>query len=50
MEKYSRAGQAIDENIIWRMRISYCINKATHTHTHTHTLTDYVILIASQRQ
>jgi len=40
VEKYYRAGQAIDDNIIRRMRNACLINRAriqTHTHTHTHT-------------
>ena len=40
VEKYSRGGQAIDGNIIQRMRIAYWITKATSTHS------EYVILIA----
>jgi hypothetical protein len=38
VEKYSRAGQAMDDNIISvrRMRLACWITKATHTHTHTH--------------
>ena len=35
MEKYSRAWQAIDDSIIWRMRFACSIG---YTHTHTHTM------------
>ena len=42
MEKYDRAGQATDDNVIWRMRFARWINKATDTHTRT----EYVILMA----
>jgi len=38
--KYCRAGQATDNNIIWRMRIGCWITKATNTQL------DYVIRIA----
>ena len=34
-KKYCRAGQATDDNIIWRMRIACWIIKGTDTHTHT---------------
>jgi hypothetical protein len=34
VEKYGRAGQAIDDNIIRRMRFAYWITKATDTHIH----------------
>jgi hypothetical protein len=44
VEKYGRAGQATDDNIIRRMRIAYWINKATDRHS------EYVILIAFPRQ
>ena len=40
VEKYGRARQATDDNIIRRMRIACCIPKATDTHS------EYVILIA----
>ena len=40
MEKYCRAGQTKDDNIIWRMRIAYWIPKATNTHS------EYVTLLA----
>ena len=40
MEKYGTAGQATDENIMWRMRFSYWITKATETHS------EYIILVA----
>ena len=33
MEKYCRAGQAVDNNIIWRMRIAFWLPKATKTHS-----------------
>jgi hypothetical protein len=39
-EKYGRAGQAIEENIIQRMRFACWKTKATDTHS------EYVILIA----
>jgi hypothetical protein len=35
VEKYGRARQATDDNIIWRMRFACFINKATDTHAHT---------------
>ena len=35
MEKYGRAGEATDGNIIRRMRFARSITKATHTPTHT---------------
>jgi hypothetical protein len=44
VEKYSTARQAIDENIIQRMRFACWITKVTDTHS------EYVILIASPRQ
>ena len=44
MEKYGRARQATDDNIIQRMRFACCITKATDTHL------EYVILIAYPRQ
>jgi len=44
MEKYGRSRQDTDNNIIWRMRIAYCINRATSTHS------EYVMLIAFPRQ
>ena len=31
MEKYGRAGQATDDNIIWRMRNAYWVPKAANT-------------------
>ena len=40
MEKYGRAGQATDGNIIRRMRFACWITKATDTHS------EYIILIA----
>jgi hypothetical protein len=39
VEKYGRARQATDDNIIQRMRFACCITKATNTHW------EYVILI-----
>ena len=33
MEKCGGAGQATDDNIIWRMRIAFWVTKATDTHT-----------------
>jgi hypothetical protein len=39
IEKYSRARQATDDNIIRRMRIAYWITKATNMHS------EYVIFI-----
>jgi hypothetical protein len=44
VEKYGRAGQATDDNIIRRMRVACWITKATDTHTES------VILIAFPRQ
>jgi hypothetical protein len=44
VEKYSRAEQATDDNIIRRMRFACWITKATDTHS------QYVILIAFPRQ
>jgi len=44
VEKYCRAGQAIDNNITLRMRIACWITKATNTHS------EYVVLMAFQRQ
>jgi hypothetical protein len=34
VEKYGRARQATDYNIMQRMSIASCVTKATHTHTH----------------
>jgi hypothetical protein len=39
MEKYCRAGEATDDNTIWRMRIACWITKTIETHS------EYVILI-----
>ena len=39
MEKYGRAGQATDDNIMLRMRFTCWVTKATDTHS------EYVILI-----
>ena len=44
MEKYGRATQATDDNIIRRMRFACFITKTTDTHS------EYVILIAFARQ
>jgi hypothetical protein len=44
MEKYGRAGQDTDDNIIGRMRIACWITKATDTHS------EYAIFIAFPRQ
>jgi hypothetical protein len=48
VEKWGRARQATDENIIRRMRVASRITKTTQTNTHTHS--EYVILINLQRQ
>jgi len=39
VEEHCRAGQATDDNIIWRMRVACWIRKATNTHS------EYVILL-----
>jgi hypothetical protein len=44
VEKYGRAGQATDDNVIRRMRFACWITKATDTHS------EYVILINFPRQ
>jgi hypothetical protein len=44
VEKFGRARQATDDNIIRRMRFACWITKATDTHT------EYAILIAFPRQ
>ena len=44
MEKYGKAGQARDDNIIWRMRMACWIPKTTDTHS------EYVILSAFAQQ
>ena len=44
MEKYGRAGQDTDDNIIWRMRFACWMTEATDTHS------EYVILLAFPRQ
>ena len=44
MEKFLTAEQATDANIIWRMRITCWITKATDTHS------EYVILFAFRGQ
>jgi hypothetical protein len=41
VEKYGRAGQATDDNIIWRMRFACWITKATDTHSERVILTDF---------
>ena len=40
VEKYCTAGQVIDDNIKWHMRIAYWTTKATESHS------EYVILIS----
>jgi hypothetical protein len=40
VEKYGTAGQATDDNIIWRMRFACWITKSTDTHS------IYVLIIA----
>jgi len=32
-EKYGRAGQTTDDNIIWRMRLACSVTKNTNTHS-----------------
>ena len=44
MEKYCRAGQVTDDNIIWHICIACWITKATNAHS------EYVILFASSLQ
>jgi hypothetical protein len=44
MQKYGTTGQATDDNIIWRMRIAFWVNKIAETHS------EYVIIIAFPRQ
>jgi hypothetical protein len=44
VEKYDTAGQAVHDNTIWCMRFAWWITRVTDTHT------EYVILIAFQRQ
>jgi hypothetical protein len=44
VEKYGKAGQATDDNIIERMPFACWITKATDTHS------EYVILISFPRQ
>ena len=48
MKKYGAVREAIDDNIIRRMRFACCITKGTHARTRTHT--HYVILNAFPRQ
>jgi hypothetical protein len=43
MEKFGRAGQATDDNIIWRVCFAYLMTKATGIHP------EYVILLAFTR-
>ena len=50
VEKYGRAEQATDDNIIRSMRFACWIPKVTQTHTHTHTYPECVIFIAFPRQ
>jgi hypothetical protein len=38
-DKYCRAGQATNDNIIWRMRLACCVTKATDS------LSEFVILL-----
>jgi len=38
--------QAIDDNMIRRMRFACWTAEATHTHTHTHTHSEYVIQLS----
>jgi hypothetical protein len=33
VEKYSRAGEATDDHVLWRMRMACLINKATNGHS-----------------
>jgi len=40
MEKYGRARQATNGNVIWHMDFACCVNKATDTHS------EYAILTA----
>jgi hypothetical protein len=44
MEKWSRAGQATDDNIIWHMRFASWITKASDRHP------EYVVFISFPRQ
>ena len=44
MEKYGRARQATDDNVVRCMRVACWITKATDTHS------EYVMLIAFLRQ
>jgi hypothetical protein len=45
VEKYCTAGQATDDNITWRMRISWRITKVrTPTHKHTFCFVEYYLL------
>jgi hypothetical protein len=44
VEKYGRAIQATDDNIIWRLRFECWITKATGTHS------EYVILVLPRQQ
>jgi hypothetical protein len=36
LEKYGTAREATDDNIVRRMRFSYCITKATRARAHAH--------------
>ena len=44
MGKYGSAEEATDDSIIWRICITYWINKATDTHS------EYVTVLAFTRQ
>ena len=44
MEKYGAAGQATDDNKIWRMNFACGITRATNTHS------EYVILTVFERK
>ena len=43
VEKYSRAGQATNDNIIWRIRIAYLLTKATNTDSESVILITFVL-------
>ena len=44
MGKYGRGREATDVNIIWRMRVAFCISKDTNTHS------EYIIFTAFPQQ
>ena len=44
MEKYGRDRQATDVNVIWHMRVAFCIPKSTYKHS------EYIILTAFPQQ